>query len=348
MTNEKNYFHSFCKLSRAFGTAATKNELLDLIVQNAIDTMAGKAACLFLADEKQDVFIPVAQSGLSDTYMHANPVKARRIVKALVKEGHLAFADATSDPRLENHAAKKAEGIASILTVPVMVRDRPIGILSLYTAKPREFDEDEIQFLRALAEQGGMALEKARLLDRIQNNAMLYLELASHINSSLDIKNVLNNLTVEVCKALGMKGAVIRLLDQKTDTLRIVASHGLSPEFLAKGETTASETTALALKGETLTISDVATDKRITHREALIKEGIGAIIITPIKAREEVIGVLRLYSDTPRRYPADVIVMVQALAHQGGLAIQNATLYLKLQEDKKNLEEDAWSHRSWF
>jgi GAF domain-containing protein len=348
MTNEKSYFHSFCKLSRAFGTAATISELLDLIVQNAIETMAGKAACLFLADEKQDVFIPMAQSGLSDAYMHANPMKARRIVKALVKEGHLAFADATSDPRLEHHAAKKADGIASILTVPVMVRDRAIGILSLYTATPRDFNEDEIQFLRALAEQGGMALEKSRLLERIQNNAMLYLELASHINSSLDIKNVLNNLTVEVCKALGMKGAVIRLLDQKTDTLRIVSSHGLSPEFLAKGETTASQTTALALKGETLTISDVAADKRITHRDALTKEGIGAIIITPIKARDEVIGVLRLYSDTPRKFPADVIVMVQALAHQGGLAIQNATLYLKLQEDKKSLEEDAWSHRSWF
>jgi GAF domain-containing protein len=348
MTNEKDYFHSFCKLSRAFGTAATKSELLDLIVQNAINTMGGKAACLFLSDEKQDVFIPVAQSGLSDTYMHANPLKSRRIFNALVKEGYLAFQDATSDPRLENHAAKKAEGIASILTVPVMVRDRAIGILSLYTAHKRGFNEDEIQFLRALAEQGGMAIEKARLLERIQNNAMLYLELASHINSSLDIKNVLHNLTVEVCKALGMKGAVIRLLDQKTDSLRIVASHGLSEEFLAKGETTASQTTALALKGETLIISEASTDKRITHRQALAQEGIGAIIITPIKAREEVIGVLRLYCDAPRKFPADAIVMVQALAHQGGLAIQNATMYLKLQEDKKSLEEDAWSHRSWF
>jgi GAF domain-containing protein len=348
MTNEKSYFQSFCKLSRVFGTAATKDELLDLIVQSAIETMDGKAACLFLADEKQDVFIPVAQSGLSDAYMHANPIKARRIVKALVKEGHLAFTDATADPRLENHAAKKAEGIASILTVPVMVKDRPVGILSLYTATRRDFLADEIEFLRALAEQGGMAIEKARLLERIQKNALLYLELAAHINSSLDIKNVLNNLTVEVCKQLGMKGAVIRLLDQKTDTLRIVASHGLSQEFLAKGETTASQTTALALKGETLVISDVGADKRITHRDALVKEGIGAIVVTPIKSRDEVIGVLRLYSDTPREFPADVIVMIQALAHQGGLAIQNATLYLKLQEDKKSLEEDAWSHRSWF
>jgi hypothetical protein len=37
-----------------------------------------------------------------------------------------------------------------------------------------------------------------------------------------------------------------------------------------------------------------------------------------------------------------------ALAHQGGLAIQNASMYLKLQEDKKDLEEEIWSHRAWF
>jgi hypothetical protein len=40
--------------------------------------------------------------------------------------------------------------------------------------------------------------------------------------------------------------------------------------------------------------------------------------------------------------------MIQALAYQGGLAIHNASLYLKLQEDKKDLESEIWSHRSWF
>ncbi|MBC2744316.1 MAG: GAF domain-containing protein, partial [Desulfosarcina sp.] len=46
MTREKDYFKTFCKISKAFGTAATKQELLDLIVNSAIDTMEGKAACL--------------------------------------------------------------------------------------------------------------------------------------------------------------------------------------------------------------------------------------------------------------------------------------------------------------
>ena len=41
-------------------------------------------------------------------------------------------------------------------------------------------------------------------------------------------------------------------------------------------------------------------------------------------------------------------MMVKALAHQGGIAIQNASMFLQLQEEQKSLEEDVWSYRSWF
>ncbi len=348
MTREKDYFKTFCKISKAFGTAAGKTALLNLIVDSAIKTMKGKAACLFLNDEKQDVFVPMAQQGLSETYLHANPIQAKRVVLLLKKEGHLAFPDATTDPRLENHAAKKAEGIASLLTVPVTVKDRTIGVLSLYTATRREFNPDEIQFLRALADQGGIAIEHNRLLRRMQKNAMLFLELASNINSSLDIQQVLGNLTENICDTLGMKGALIRLMDEDTGSLKLMGSFGLSKEFLEKGAITTTETAARALKGETIVISDATTDKRIQFKEAMKKEGIVSMIVTPILARDKVIGVMRLYSDVQREFPSDLMVMVEALAHQGGLAIQNASMYLKLQEDKKSLEEDIWSHRSWF
>jgi len=72
------------------------------------------------------------------------------------------------------------------------------------------------------------------------------------------------------------------------------------------------------------------------------------LISTPITSKEEVIGVLRLYSGVKREFPEDVITLVKALAHQGGLAIQNASMYLKLQDDKESLEKDIWSHRARF
>jgi GAF domain-containing protein len=348
MTKTTDYFKTFCTISQAFGTAATQEDLLDLVVKSAIDTLQGKAACLFLADEQKDVFVPVAQQGLSKGYLHANPLKAQTIVKALLAEGYLAFEDATKDPRLENHAAKKKEGLASILTVPVRVKDRTIGVLSLYTAKRRKFSAAQIEFLCALADQGGIAIEKTRLLERIQNNALMFLDLASAINSTLDINEVLHTLTVKVCHNLGLKGAAIRLLDEDSGSLKLVASHGLSDDFLAVGHLVSTQLARAALKGETLVVDDVSTDKRVLLKKELAAEGIASMIIAPISARNEVIGTLRLYSTNKRKYPQDVVIMVQALAHQGGLAIQNASMYLKLQADKQELEADVWSHRSWF
>jgi GAF domain-containing protein len=348
MTSEKDYFQTFCNLSQAFGTAATVDELLELIVNSAVETMNGKAACLFLADKKHDVFVPKARTGLSDEYMHANPMKAQRLAVGLEKNGHLAFEDATSDPRLENLDAKKAEGIASILTVPVMVEGRQIGVLSLYTADKRKFSENDIVFMKALAINGGIALKKARLLERIERNSSLFLELSSAINSSIDIKDVLRSMTERTTNAMGLKGVLIRLYDENSKTLNVVASYGLSEAFLNKGMILAEKSLAEALEGKTIVVEDTSKDEGLQYPKETREEGIGSMVTVPIQAKEKVIGVMRLYCENPRKYSKDFIDVVQALAHTGGLAIQNASLYLALKEDKKSLEEDIWSHRLYF
>jgi GAF domain-containing protein len=348
MAAEINYFKSICKVSRAFGSTFSKSKLLDLIVTSAIETMGAKAACLFLADEEEDVFIPVAQKGLSDRYLHAQPLHAKEIVGAILNGGYLAIRDATKDPRVENHEMKKTEGIASILDVPVIVKDKTIGILALYTAEPRDFSEDEIDFLTALAEHGGRAIEQARLLERIRNNSTLFLDLAANINSSLDIKKILHNMTADICEALGMKGVLIRLLNKQSGNLELVASYGLSEEFLNKGPVSARESLSKILKDGTIDIQDVETEHSLQYRGAVRKEGIFSMLVVPIKIKDEVVGIMRLCSGVKREYPDDLIMLVSALAQTGGLAIQNAAMYLALQNDMRDLKDDIWSHRSWF
>jgi GAF domain-containing protein len=186
------------------------------------------------------------------------------------------------------------------------------------------------------------------LFERINQNSMLFLDLASSINSTLDIRKVLHILTAEISEALGMKGVLIRLLNNETGNLDLVASYGLSEEFQNKGPVSIQKSIAQALNGETVIIEEVSTDDRLQYKEDIVKEGVVSMLCVPIKAREEVIGVMSLFSGAARKYPEDVIILVNALAHTGGLAIQNASMYLSLQEDKKSLEEDMWSHRSWF
>ncbi|HMK34818.1 MAG TPA: GAF domain-containing protein [Desulfomonilaceae bacterium] len=339
------YFKTFCRVSRAFGTTLGKQELLDLIVRSAVETMRGKASCLFLADEDQDVFVPVASHGLSENYLHAAPMRAKAVVEDILKGGYLVIKDATADPRLENREAKKAEGIASILVVPVILMDKAIGVLSLYSSETRDFSQKEIDFLQALAEHGGMAIHHARLFERLVQNARLFYEFASNVNSSLEIKKILHIMTADIADVFGIKGVAIRLLNKDTEELDLMASYGLSEAFLYKGRITSETGVARCLQGETVVVN---TEDNTEYQDEARKEGIASMLCVPITAGNEVIGMMKLCSETKRQFPEEMIQLVNALAHQGGLAIQNASRYLLLQEDKKNLEQDIWSHRSWF
>ncbi len=348
MTTKNDYFKAFCKVSKAFGTTIREEELLDLIVQSAIDTMKGKAASLFLADEEKDVFVPVAQKGLSENYLHAGTERARKTVADILEGGYLSILDAATDPRVENHEAKKAEGIASILVVPVMVRDKAIGILSLYTDSTRDFSNDDADFLTALAEQGGMAIEHARLIDQIKGNTKLFHDLSASVNSTLDVKEILHIMSVDIAHVFDIKAVSVRLLDEDKKILKLVASHGLSEKYLDKGPISAEKSIAEALKGNPVVIKDATTERGVQYKKEKKEEGIVSILCVPIKAREDVIGVLRLYSEVQREFTDDEIMLVTALAHQGGVAIQNASMYLMLQDDMEALKDEIWSHKSWF
>ena len=204
-------------------------------------------------------------------------------------------------------------------------------------------------FNRALAEHGGMAVKTAQLFERINSNTKLFHDLAASINSSLDIKHIMNIMTSSIRESFDMKGVTIRLLNKETGTLNLVASAGLSREFLDKGPVYAAKSVTEVLRGETVVIRDVATDKRIQYPEETLKEGIASLLFIPIRSADEVIGILTLSSEDPdREFSRDLVMLVNALAHQGGLAIQNASRYLTLQDDKESLEKDIWSHRQWF
>ena len=346
MTTHMNYFDSLCKISRAFASAEKGDTLLTRIVDNAVDTMNAKAACLFLEDVETDTFVPAAQTGLSPKYLHALPEKAAKQVETLKKEGYIYIKDATADERAANHDAKAAEGIQSILVVPVIINNQVIGVLSLYTTESRVFGDDEVKFLTALAEQGGMAIDRSRLITQLRHNARMFRDLSAGINASLDIAAIMRVMTEEVGKALRAKGVTIRLVDEKENRLRLTASYGLSEAYLNKGDVSEDKGVAEAMNGKTTIINDISTADGIKYLKEKQDEGLVTILAVPICVKHDVIGVLRLYFGAHRQFYEDEIMMVEALGHQGGLAIQNATCYLRLESDMKGIKDDVWSDRS--
>jgi GAF domain-containing protein len=348
MSENNDYFNAICKVSRAFGTSWDEEDLLDLIVQSAIDTMQGKAAILFLLDEEANEFVAVSQKGLSDRYVRTGLTEPGKIVPILKNEGFLFSRDASADPRLENPEAKKAEGIASVLVVPAKAKGKAIGGLCLFTDRPRDFSEKDITFLTALAEQGAMAIEHARLIEQLRGNTRLFLDLSVNINSSLDVEKIFHILSADIAETLKVKASSVLLVDETKKTLEFVASYGLSETYLNRGPLTVEQSVGETLTGRPVVIKDVQTDQRVQHKKEKEREGIVSILSAPIKTKEKVIGILRLYSGVPRDFTEDEIMLVSALAQMGGLAIQNASMYLMLQNDMKDLKQDIWSHRSWF
>ncbi|MGD9217610.1 MAG: GAF domain-containing protein, partial [Desulfobacteraceae bacterium] len=110
----------------------------------------------------------------------------------------------------------------------------------------------------------------------------------------------------------------------------------------------AEKSITAAIKGETVVIEDVSKDDRLQYPKKVLAEGINSLVCVPLRSRDRIIGVMRLFSECKRKYPQDLVTIVEALAHTGALAIQNASMYLSLKEDKRSLEEEIWSHRSYF
>jgi len=349
MASEMDFFNSICKVSRAFAGNLKKKDILDLIISTAIETIDGKAACLFLDDKEKSLFLPAAQKGLSSGYLHAAPQKARQLVNEdLLKNGYISIYDATTDDRIESHATKKEEGIASILVVPVLVHASPIGVLSLYTEDPRKFTENEIAFLTALAEQGGIAIDRARLIEHIRRNSRLFHDLSAGINASLDFKQIMNTLTVALGHSFKAKGVSVLLLDEDHQILKPVAVHGIEDSLFSEEALANDKSVAKTLKGETVLIPDVAIGNNIYNPEAHQEENIVSILSVPIKSGQSVSGVLRLYFTAPKDFYKDEIILINAFALQAGLALQNTACFLSLENDYKELKDDMWSHRSWF
>jgi len=343
----KFFFQAICKVSRAFGTVDNHDELLNLILDNAVELMSVKAASLYLKDDEQNQMVPVVAKGLSEKYQKQGRTRPNKLIPILEKDGHLFSVDVLNDPRLDNHDLKRQEGIKSILIVPITFKEEFIGILAVFTDKERFFEEEEIEFLKALADEAAMAINDMRLHEHIENNTRLFLDLSTSMNSTLDINSILHILTAEVCEAYQLKGALIRLHNKEKNVLEQVASYGLSEAFLNKGPVSA-KILDQCIKGETIIVSDVTNDDRVQYPDDMTREGISSMIMVPIQSKNETIGMMNLFSAWQRKYPQQMIHMLKALANQGGLAIQNATMLLMLQEENKCLEEDSYSCRLWF
>jgi GAF domain-containing protein len=113
---------------------------------------------------------------LSPEYLKKGPVDMDRSIASTMTGEVIWIADATSDTRLQYPDRAIQEGIASILSVPMLLRDTVVGALRLYSSRPRKFTDSEVHFAQSMAEFGALALHNARLHEAVKADYQAVLE----------------------------------------------------------------------------------------------------------------------------------------------------------------------------
>lgn len=167
---EYTYLSAFVHITKAISASLDLSEVLHLIVKNTCETTSSKGCTLMLLDEKSERLEVKSSYGLSDQYVGKGPLSADKSISDALKGNPIIIEDATSDPRVQYPQEAKKEGIASIVSVPVILRGRIIGVLRLYTPVPCRFTDDDIDFLSAIAMQSGLAIENAKMYEHVKAN----------------------------------------------------------------------------------------------------------------------------------------------------------------------------------
>jgi len=156
-----NYFKTIHRIGKTINATVELDKILDFIVTNLTDVMKLKAATIRLIEPGKRKLELKAAYGLSQSYLQRGPLDDELATHYLKQGEPVVIPDAKKDIHTIYHKEAEAEGISSILAVPICVQDEIIGILRLLTEEVRYFSDADINFALAVAEQGGVAIQRA-------------------------------------------------------------------------------------------------------------------------------------------------------------------------------------------
>ncbi|ACX52312.1 metal dependent phosphohydrolase [Ammonifex degensii KC4] len=224
------------------------------------------------------------------------------------------------------------------VAVPLTVGGKVTGVLTL-AGKPggQRFTEEEATFLATLGTVLGLALENARLFQKVQERAAMLerlIEVGQVLSSHLDVDQVLESVLASVRDLLGAQWCLLRLLDEETGELVLRASLGISPELQKEIVRVRPEGNLLGKvlqTGKPVIVGDLATsepDMRPPHYAAEMR----SLISVPVRVGKKILGTLTVCHPTPHHWKEEEVGYLATIASQTGLALENARLYSSLRE----------------
>ena len=159
------------------------DEMLEVVVEMAARVMNARLCSLVLLDEKTGELVLRATQHLSEAYRDKPALRlGQGIAGRVAQSGRpMTVLDVTADARYHHADIARQEGLCSLLSVPLAVRERIIGVFNCYTGEPHRFGEEEISLFVTLANQTALAIENARLV----SNAAVVREMHHRIKNNL-------------------------------------------------------------------------------------------------------------------------------------------------------------------
>jgi len=155
-------YETMLKVAMAISHSKDPEEVALMTVESIKTALNVKGCSLFLFNKKTNELELATSFGLSDEYLNKGPVSALRSIAQSLEGGPVAIYDVMDDPRIQYPKEAQKEGISSILSVPIVTGGYLLGAVRVYTAEPWEFTLDDVNFVQALAQIAGGAINMAR------------------------------------------------------------------------------------------------------------------------------------------------------------------------------------------
>ncbi len=250
--------------------------------------------------------------------------------------------DMLVDPRLrlapEVRAYIEGSPFRAVLAVPLIVKEQVIGALGLVDAPGRVFTAEDVQLVQAFADQAAVALGNARLYadaEQRRVEAETLTGLVRTISATLDLDAVLRHVAAAGRELCGSDIAHIVLRDAESDTMfeRYGVGQVTEPADFPHMERGKGAGGIAWSTGRPFRTANRPDDPRVRdhHAETVAREGVIASLVVPIWISGQVEGLVYVENRTNRAFTDRDEAILIRLADHAAIAIQNATLFRRLQ-----------------
>ena len=230
-------FESLASVSQTINSTLNLDDALNVITREACQLMDAKMASVLLLDESRDWLDLRAHHGAGPEYLNKPRLSvAESLVGNVVRRRRpIQDENVQTSGRYQNIPVARREGLVSLLSVPLLFGGQALGVLNVYKGSPHVFSNEEVRILAALAELSGIAIEKARLYERIvdveeqlrQNErlsalGLLAAEVAHEIRNPLTVMKMLFHSLDLKFPTSDPRGQDTKIMGEKMDHLNRV------------------------------------------------------------------------------------------------------------------------------